>query len=146
MLVYRLLKLLDSVLDRAERGTYKLADRIVRLIRKIRREVFTALSDIETRRLVEMIIKYESGNAESRYADPALLREELENKGFKEVFVDDYDTGYNVVLVNEELNKAVSITWKCITVRLQYLLLSWEPYSSALRKLAMRKLLKYLFE
>lgn len=141
MLVYRLLKLLDSVLDIAERGTYKLADRVVRLIRRIRREVFTVLSDIETRRLVEMIIKYESSGAKSYYADPALLRRDLENKGFKEVLVEDYDTGYDVVLVNEEPNRAVFITWKCITIRLQYLLLSWEPHSSALRKLAMREML-----
>lgn len=67
---------------------------------------------------------------------------ELKDKGFIELFTDEDEVGYATFLMNEELGKLAMISWRC-KARCR-LTLSWEPADTALRKLAMRKLLRYV--
>lgn len=131
LLVYKLLKLFDRVLDGAEHSIYRLADVVARLIARPRRWVLARLSSIESRRLAEMVFRCGDGFAESRYADPEELVEELGSRGFKKILEEDIGTGYEIVLESDELRKTVSITWKCKTIRTCTLLLSWKQHSQA---------------
>ena len=103
------------------------AELVKRPLYRARGAVGRWLSRLEAEQLFEIVLRLEEGSAEASYAGPNLLLELLRGVGFREVWCEDFDVGYEVALVNELLRKRVVITWECISVYVHYLRLRWEP-------------------
>ncbi|MET1102096.1 MAG: hypothetical protein ABWW69_06460 [Pyrodictiaceae archaeon] len=131
--MYGVLKLFDKILLKTfygiERFTKRLTELIEEPIYRVRSMILDKLSLIESHNLVNMIAKYERGDVEAEYTSPDILLEKLKEEGFREAYSSDIGVGYEVVLVNMELGRRVSITWKCKTAFTCTLLLSWDSLS-----------------